>query len=582
MGEPAGKRKALSPPWGWPDVVAALLVFAVALVLRLVYLSEIAAVPFYEYPIMDARAYDAWAMRIASGDWIGEDTFYQAPAYPYLLAVIYRVFGHDLELAHRLMMGLGALSCVLLFLATRVLFSRAAGLAAGMLIAVYPVALFFDGQIGKTGLALFLTSLLLFLLVSYQRAPHAGWALWSGLVMGLLALTRENALVFVLVVPFWMAWRNWVDGERGRRAATDVLCVAMGALLVLGAVSLRNQWLGGSFELTTAQVGPNFYIGNNPDATGLYEPLVAGRHTPDFESPDATRLAEAARGQALSRGEVSDYWLGRGFEFVVEQPGAWFRLMAYKAFLTWNDYEIADTEDMYVYADWSRLLQVLAPYAGFGLLATLGAAGFVLGWERRKDTALLLILMFTFSFAVALFMVFGRMRFPLVPLLVPLAGYALVTVPQAFRDGNQKLVAMAAAVAGVVALLAQLPLLDEDALRANGYANLGVIMLNESRPEEAELYLEKAEAIYSEQSDLQYALGLLRARQRRFDVAEEHLRRMIRLEESDHRGHRLLATVLKEQGRMEEAWKHHVRGQELDPSNAKNTPGLEPPPVTPR
>jgi len=65
-------------------------------------------------------------------------------------------------------------------------------------------------------------------------------------------------------------------------------------------------------------------------------------------------------------------------------------------------------------------------------------------------------------------------------------------------------------------------------------------------------------------------------------VAEEHLRRMIRLEESDHRGHRLLATVLKEQGRMEEAWKHHVRGQELDPSNAKNTPGLEPPPVTPR
>ncbi len=34
----------------------------------------------------DSRAYDEWARRIAAGDWIGREVFYQAPLYPYFLA----------------------------------------------------------------------------------------------------------------------------------------------------------------------------------------------------------------------------------------------------------------------------------------------------------------------------------------------------------------------------------------------------------------------------------------------------------------------------------------------------------------
>ena len=30
----------------------------------------------------DSHAYDAWAQRIAAGDWVGGDVFYQAPLYP--------------------------------------------------------------------------------------------------------------------------------------------------------------------------------------------------------------------------------------------------------------------------------------------------------------------------------------------------------------------------------------------------------------------------------------------------------------------------------------------------------------------
>ena len=46
----------------------------------------------------DSRGYDEWARRIAAGDWLGRDVFYQAPLYPYLLGVIYAVAGRHLLL----------------------------------------------------------------------------------------------------------------------------------------------------------------------------------------------------------------------------------------------------------------------------------------------------------------------------------------------------------------------------------------------------------------------------------------------------------------------------------------------------
>ena len=89
-------------------VAAALGLFAAALVLRLVYLGQIGDHPFLLHPVNDAKAYDDWAARIAGGEWWGSEAFYQAPAYPYLLAIIYRVGGHDLGLAHTVQMVMGA------------------------------------------------------------------------------------------------------------------------------------------------------------------------------------------------------------------------------------------------------------------------------------------------------------------------------------------------------------------------------------------------------------------------------------------------------------------------------------------
>src|SRR5438132_10617904 len=116
---------------------AALVIFAVAFTLRIIHIWQMRKAPFFTLLMGDARGYDEWAQRIASGDWIGRDVFYQAPLYPYFLALIYRVAGHSLLFVRIVQAAIGSCSCVLLAAATRRWFSRPAGFAAGLLLAIY-------------------------------------------------------------------------------------------------------------------------------------------------------------------------------------------------------------------------------------------------------------------------------------------------------------------------------------------------------------------------------------------------------------------------------------------------------------
>ena len=138
-----------------------LALFAVALAIRAVHVFQMSGSPFFAYRIGDALVYHQWATRLATGDWIGSDVFYQAPLYPYLLGLLYAVGGDDIAVVRVVQIVLGAASCVLLALAGRGWFSERVGLLAGGLLAVYAPAVFFDALLQKSVLDLFFVCLLL-------------------------------------------------------------------------------------------------------------------------------------------------------------------------------------------------------------------------------------------------------------------------------------------------------------------------------------------------------------------------------------------------------------------------------------
>src|SRR5688500_5952191 len=196
---------------------AAILIFAVALTARLVHVWQIRQAPFFTTLMGDARGYDAWATRLGNGDWFGGEVFYQAPLYPYFLGLIYALAGRDLLVVRVVQAIVGAASCALLGVGTARLFSPGVGLVAGLALALYAPAIFFDGLMQKSVLDVFFVCLALWLIARIAGAdpdPPAkagGYKrLWVALggTMGALALTRENALIFIAVIVVWAWWQR--------------------------------------------------------------------------------------------------------------------------------------------------------------------------------------------------------------------------------------------------------------------------------------------------------------------------------------------------------------------------------------
>src|SRR6266581_1519514 len=155
----------------------ALVIFAVAFTLRIIHIWQMRNAPFFTLLMGDARGYDEWAQRIAGGDWIGRDVFYQAPLYPYFLASIYWIAGRSPTLVRIAQAVIGSCSCVLIAAAARRLFSARAGLLAGLILAVYAPAIFFDSLLQKSVLDVFFVCMVVWVLRARTRlfSPSSSW-----------------------------------------------------------------------------------------------------------------------------------------------------------------------------------------------------------------------------------------------------------------------------------------------------------------------------------------------------------------------------------------------------------------------
>jgi tetratricopeptide (TPR) repeat protein len=582
-------------------------IFALALGLRLAHLWQMRGSPLFAVLLGDAASYDAWAQRIAAGDWLGQEVFYQAPLYPYLLGVLYALAGRDLFLVRLIQAVLGSTMCVLVALAGRRLLGSGAGVAAGALLALYAPAIFFDGLIQKSSLDVVLTALVVWTAshlavptaassVPWAGAPRpnpprpsrpraasaarsaahdaadlttpraAWWGVAVGAATGALSLTREHALIFVPTLALWLLARR--GGPLGWRVRV-IASVLAGVLVVLGPVGIRNAVVGGEFVLTTAQFGPNFYIGNNPRADGTYLSLRFGRGAPEYEREDATALAERAMGRRLTPGEVSAYWAGRAIDFIRTQPGAWLRLLGRKAALVVNATEVLDTESQASHAEQSRVLARLGAVAHFGTLLPLAVFGYLSLGAARRRVELLVWLAGAYAASVVLFYVFARYRFPLVPLLGLLAGAGVGRAAVLVRARSLRGVGWPLAAALAAGVASHWPLVSDDLNRAVTEHNLGTAFHELGRFAEAERHYRRALAIVPRYAPAYTNLGALYRAQGREAAAIAAYRRALAIDPTHRAAHFNLGNALLAVGRPAEAVGHFEHAVRLDPTSAE-------------
>ncbi len=562
---------------------AALGLVAAALAVVAAYLSR--GVPTAWHLVGDAAGYVKWAENIAAGDWVGREGFYQAPLYPYLLAIVMKLGGATTWhwiVVQALMSGAAV---GLLSYATGRMFGRTVGLIAGIMLATYPPAVFAAIIIQKSALDLLLTGSLVTLLAGslrVRRAISARRALGLGIVCALLSLTRENALLWVPLCGIYVWWvhsscrkSDATEIERPVGAAKPVGAFIIGCVLVLGPVAVRNGLVSGEWSLTTFQSGPNFYIGNCSEADGRYRPLVRGHETPQFERVDAQKLAEEAVGWKLSAREVSRYWWSQAGEDIAESPARWVKLLGYKLLLTVNRYEIADAESLYVYATYGYPWGVLTNIWHFGVLGPLAVMGVVATWSRRRELWIYYLLIASMAGSVALFFVLARYRLPLVPLSIPFAAAGAVACVTALRQRNWRQLTLLLVPALVAGVVMNVSIQDERRLDALAWMNAGVAAAEGGDIVVASSCFEHAVAGHPESPEANVNLALALAMQGRFAEAipryEVAVRSGIDLPGLDYN----YAVALENAGRREDALRHFQRAVERDANDVEARAAVE-------
>lgn len=517
----------------------------------------------------DARGYLNWAAQLAQGDWYGSETFYQAPLYPYLLGVLVTLGGMNITWMRMFQAILGALSTALIGGASRRFFDPPTGLAAAVMLALYGPAIYYDGIIQKASLAMFLLSALIYLLSlmaddgqrSLLRSVVLTFA--SGFVLGLLCLTRENALVWI---PFILIW-IWTTGMQQQRLARVKLSVgfALGIFAVLFPVAARNASVGGEWSPTTFQSGPNFYIGNGIHATGVYEPLVVGHQSPEFERADAQMLAESFVGRPLTAREVSKFWATRALTEILERPGQWCLLTGRKLLMTINNYEVPDVDSPYVHAYWSPPLRVLITCWGFGLLFPLSAVGLYLALPQIKRVWILPAMTLSMVVAVAAFFILGRYRLPLALLIVPFAAYAVTHFVHGFSTSRRRLITIG--IFTLTLIISFLPVHNFRGLTASAYMNTGVAYGQAGDAQQSLLWIGRSIELRGETAVGLYNLAGAQLLAGHRNAAFESLEKARRLNPSFIEVELTLARMYEEQGDLTDAELHYRTALGIDPSN---------------
>ncbi|MBM4049474.1 MAG: tetratricopeptide repeat protein, partial [Planctomycetes bacterium] len=447
-------------------VLFPLLVFALAAILRLGYLWQMESVPIFEVPLMDMRYHDLWAWRLARGEASGGEAFFRAPFYPYFLAGIYRVFGHDPMAARAIQALIGACSCLMLYFLASSFLGLWAGLGAGLGMAVYGMLIYFDVELLLPVLEVFFGVMGLLALRQWAMKPSAAKAAWSGLSFSVFAVTRPNVLVFMpFALVFGLRQSQRVAGRRAGWLHASVFAVL--CLLPVAFVAVRNYVVGKDLVLISSQAGMTFYIGNNPASDGFTALMPQTRRTWWGQYYDAIRIAEAEEGRKLMPSEVSRYWTRKALEFIVEQPAAWMRLTLRKLYLLLHGFEVSDNLVIYAAGWHSWLMRVLVCRAGplwlpYGLLMPLALMGMLVCLPRWRDYFPIYAFVLIYAGTIVAFFVCARYRMPLIPGLIFFAAAFVQWVwAEAGRGLRRRWMA---AGAGLVALLVfcNIPLLGHE------------------------------------------------------------------------------------------------------------------------
>jgi len=247
----------------WP-----LIVIAATILVRWIYLLELSFQPGFTAPMVDERWHWLWAGEIIEQSFWGEGAWFRAPLYLYFLALLKWITGESIFWSKFLQILVSGGTAFLLYRLAQGLFGRTTAVVAGLTYALYAPLVFYETMYLFPVLFLFFLVWGMERLVSCRDSLSPIKWLTIGLIFGLAAITRPNILIVMPVLALWL-WRPQIRKLGWVTALKRPAAMAVGVILVILPVTVRNLMVTDEFVLISSQGGINFYLGNNEVADGL-------------------------------------------------------------------------------------------------------------------------------------------------------------------------------------------------------------------------------------------------------------------------------------------------------------------------
>jgi len=435
---------------GIPVVVWAIAAGAVAL--RLVHAWLMVGDPLYDHPVIDPMESLERARYLAEVSWLGPPVAYwKPPLYDYFLALHHALFGSALWPARIAQILLDGASCVLGFALARCLLSRRAGIAVAAGIALWGPLIYFSSVHVSASLVVFLELCVLLLAVRAQREPSRRRWMNVGFALGVLAIARAEAL---LLAPWLAGWLWWSLGHYPQRKRLNwVAMLAIGVIVCVAPVTLRNALYAGDPVLISANGGVNFYVGSAPE----YRGVIGIRPGPEWELLMRAPIDVGYE----SEGERSRYHFREAQALIASDPIRWVAHTVRKLGHVWHGRELPSNRDLYGSRSESFVLAALlwrtpVLFFPFGLLAPLAIVGMVVSWRERRDSRFLIGLVAVHCATMMLFFVTGRFRIIMLPVLILFAAEAICWALDCAREKRRRALAFAGISAAVLYALVNL------------------------------------------------------------------------------------------------------------------------------
>jgi hypothetical protein len=177
----------------------------------------------------------------------------------------------------------------------------------------------------------------------------------------------------------------------------------------------RNYIVFGKLIILKTNIGYNFWVGNNPNATG---------GTVLFPVDDYTETKKTNKAiSEMDEAETNRFFVNKSLAFIKNNPSTFLKLclLKFKNFWWVIESKIKTSEKMENY------IQIM--YFTYGIPLFLSTIGIFLSWKSRKYSSLIWLLFLSFSFVYSIMHMGNyRYRLPVEPFLLIFASVAVIYV----------------------------------------------------------------------------------------------------------------------------------------------------------